>query len=211
MLFLETTEFIRCVVHTKGWFLGLMAVLVSVLFLVGGNEKQIEETVSAAESEQIEVPEAYTRALEKTEIYFSWEDTSSKEVRRLLQAEGFSQTPIDYAIATVDSDYGGKTKGAEQVEIPQRYDDALQKTENYISLAGVSPTGLRKQLRSEGFSQDAIDYALVSADADYNEQAVKKAECLNDCFSMSDRELMNQLSSKGFTQGQAKHAVENLK
>ncbi|WP_304159537.1 Ltp family lipoprotein, partial [Fusobacterium ulcerans] len=76
--------------------------------------------------------------------------------------------------------------------------------------------GLYKQLTSnygEGFDKDVAQYAVDNVDADWNENALKKAEDYRDTMSMSKSAIYDQLTSsygEGFTSKQAKYAINNL-
>ena len=81
----------------------------------------------------------------------------------------------------------------------------------------VTYTPIRpKQLTSsygENFTKKQAQYAVDNVDADWNENALKKAEDYRDTMSMSKSAIYDQLTSsygEGFTSKQAKYAINNL-
>lgn len=103
-----------------------------------------------------------------------------------------------------------KKKETQKENVPREHKNALSKAENYLSWAGMSEEGLRKQLAFEEFPSDAIDYALANVKVDYNEQALVKAKSYDNWASMSDSQLYDQLKFEGFTDEQAQYALDNL-
>ncbi|MDU2693027.1 MAG: Ltp family lipoprotein, partial [Intestinibacter bartlettii] len=83
-------------------------------------------------------------------------------------------------------------------------------------LMHMSKKGLYKQLTSsygENFTKKQAQYAVDNVDADWNENALKKAEDYRDTMSMSKSAIYDQLTSsygEGFTSKQAKYAINNL-
>ena len=101
-------------------------------------------------------------------------------------------------------------KETQEEKVPREHRNALNKAKNYLSWAGMSEEGLRKQLTFEEYPSEAIDYALANVNADYNEQALIKAKSYDDWASMSDSQLYDQLKFEGFTDEQAQYALDNL-
>ena len=101
-------------------------------------------------------------------------------------------------------------KETQKESVPREHRNALNKAKNYLSWAGMSEEGLRKQLTFEEYPSEAIDYALANVNADYNEQALIKAKSYDDWASMSDSQLFDQLKFEGFTDEQAQYALDNL-
>ena len=102
------------------------------------------------------------------------------------------------------------TATSQKENVPREHRNALNKAKNYLSWAGMSEEGLRKQLTFEEYPSEAIDYALANVNADYNEQALIKAKSYDDWASMSDSQLFDQLKFEGFTDEQAQYALDNL-
>lgn len=200
----------------KNWgLLALMTTLAVALFSGGSNEN-IEEAMAADHSvptAQVETPVNHEKTLEKAEKYLSWAGSCPTELRKQLAAEGISNDAIDYAIAHATASYkveANSTEDSQKETASEKYTDAIEKAENYLSWAGMSPTALRDQLYADGLSQTAIDHAIAYIDADYNEQALKKAKSYEGWASLSDEQLGQQLISHGFTKVQAQYAIDYL-
>ena len=64
-------------------------------------------------------------------------------------------------------------------DVPTEYKSALNKAQSYVDLMNMSKAGLYDQLTSEygeQFSKDAAKYAVDNVDADWKENALKKAQ-----------------------------------
>ena len=72
-----------------------------------------------------------------------------------------------------------------------------------------SYTGLIDQLEYEGYSVEACTYAADNCGADWNQQALKKAQDYLDFSSFSYTGLIGQLEYDGFTAEQATYAVDS--
>ena len=73
-----------------------------------------------------------------------------------------------------------------------------------------SEIGLAEQLAYEGYTEDAINYALDNLSVDYNQMALHAAHHYLDLMPMSDRELYEQLLYEGYSASQAQYAIDNL-
>lgn len=103
-----------------------------------------------------------------------------------------------------------ENKISQEENVPREHRNALAKAQSYLSWAGMSEEGLRKQLAFEEYPSEAIDYALANVEVDYNEQALTKAKSYDNWASMSDSRLYDQLKFEGFTDEQAQYALDNL-
>jgi len=69
---------------------------------------------------------------------------------------------------------------------------------------------VKRQLLYEDFSESAADFAVATVNADWNEQALKKALRYSQNLSLSDERVRNQLSYEGFTSEQIEYALTRL-
>ena len=80
----------------------------------------------------------------------------------------------------------------------------------------MSKQGIYDQLTSEAgeqFPAEAAQYAVDNLKADYNKNALKKAETYADTMDMSNDAIFDQLTSEAgekFTTEQAQYAVDHL-
>ena len=82
--------------------------------------------------------------------------------------------------------------------------NALNRAERYLSSNAFS------QSSYEDFSESAADFAVATVNADWNEQALKKALRYSQNLSLSDERVANQLSYEGFTSEQIEYALTRL-
>ena len=71
-----------------------------------------------------------------------------------------------------------------------------------------SYSGLIKQLEFEGYSTEDATYAADNCDADWNEQAAKKAKQYLETMAFSRDGLIEQLEFEGYTAEQAAYGAE---
>ncbi|MDV4829831.1 Ltp family lipoprotein [Enterococcus faecium] len=96
-------------------------------------------------------------------------------------------------------------------QVPQEYTNALGTAETLSELFHDSEQGIREQLEFEGFTPEAIEYAITNVGVDYFENAVLKAkDYYESSLNMSAQEVYDQLIFEGFTPEQAQHGVNNL-
>src|SRR5699024_6703818 len=88
--------------------------------------------------------------------------------------------------------------------------NALGTANRYLYLMAFSREGLIGQLEYEGYTTEDATWAVDNCGADWNEQAVKKAEDYLDTMAFSYSGLIGQLEYEGFTTEQATHGVENI-
>ena len=66
----------------------------------------------------------------------------------------------------------------------------------------------------EKFTEEEAQYAIDTVEADWKENALKKAETYQETMSMSPEAIRDQLTSdygEKFTQEEADYAIDNLK
>lgn len=93
---------------------------------------------------------------------------------------------------------------------PKEHKNALDTAKRYFSTLNFSRKGIEEQLKFEGFTEEAINYALSNIVVDYNKQALGSARSYDNVLSMSSKRLLEQLIHDGYTEAQAKYAVDNL-
>lgn len=86
---------------------------------------------------------------------------------------------------------------------------------NYVTnVGGFSTKRLYRQLTYEGFTNDETIFAMSWFEAlkqvDYNEQAYLSARRYMELFSMSQKQLHNQLVFEGFTDEQIIYAIARI-
>jgi hypothetical protein len=95
-------------------------------------------------------------------------------------------------------------------ELSREERNALNRAERYLSSNAFSQSSLKRQLLYEDFSESAADFAVATVDADWNEQAFKKAIRYSQNLSLSDERVASQLSFEGFTSEQIEYALSRL-
>ena len=73
-----------------------------------------------------------------------------------------------------------------------------------------SKSGLIKQLEFDGFSNEEATYAAEQVNADWKEQAVKKAKEYLKLMGFSRKSLIEQLEFDGFTEEEATYAADQV-
>lgn len=86
--------------------------------------------------------------------------------------------------------------------------NALASAKSYISIMGMSRSGLIEQLEYEGYSHSEAVYGADNCGADWNSEAVETARDYLDVLPFSRSELIEQLEYDGFTHEQAVYGVE---
>ena len=77
----------------------------------------------------------------------------------------------------------------------------------YLSVMPFSRTGLIDQLEYDGFTSNQAEHGVDSCNADWMEQAVKKAKDYLDVMPFSRSGLIDQLMYSGFTREQAEYGA----
>lgn len=88
--------------------------------------------------------------------------------------------------------------------------NALRTAENYLDTMPFSKKGLIKQLKFEGYSDEAANWAADHCGADWMKQAEKAAESYLDLMGFSRSELIKQLEFEGYTSKQAAHGADSV-
>lgn len=102
------------------------------------------------------------------------------------------------------------SKPSENITASQK--NALAKAKMYLGTMAFSKKGLADQLSSEidGFSKEDAVWAASKVDANWGEQAEKKAKEYQDTMPMSGAELKHQLEFDGFTPEEAAQGVAKV-
>lgn len=85
--------------------------------------------------------------------------------------------------------------------------NALKSAKDYIKTMPFSYTGLIKQLKYEGYSNEEATYGADNCEANWNEQAAKSARDYINTMSFSRSGLIKQLKYEGFTNEQAEYGA----
>lgn len=101
-------------------------------------------------------------------------------------------------------------------DIPNEYQSALSKANDYSNVMYMSKAAIYDQLTSEygeNFSPEAAQYAIENIVADWNSNALEKAKNYSDTMYMSKAAIYDQLISdygEKFTPEESQYAIENL-
>ncbi|MDO4927462.1 MAG: Ltp family lipoprotein [Corynebacterium sp.] len=93
--------------------------------------------------------------------------------------------------------------------------DALAAAQSYVNVLSLSEPGLRESLLNtqpngrEGFSPEAVDYAMANVNVDYNAEAAEVASQYANLQMPADR-IREQLLLDGFTEEQAQFGISSL-
>jgi uncharacterized protein YxeA len=86
--------------------------------------------------------------------------------------------------------------------------NALDKAKSYLSISAFSKSGLKKQLKFDGFSGSDAGWAVNHVRVSWKAQAVKKAKAYLEITSFSKSGLTKQLEFDGFSHSQAVYGVK---
>lgn len=126
----------------------------------------------------------------------------------------------DELVDTETEHYGTEATEAESAEDELYASDserlALESASNHVTHNPYSLKGLRQQLQQEGFSPNAVDFAVTEIDTafgvDWDANAVESAERFI-AYAMpevSEKVLTEQLLYEGFTGDEIAHALDNV-
>ncbi len=168
----------------------------------GEETEQTEDQSDEAEEETVSDAEPDESATELIDQFISDgnEFSSPRELIDMLVGEGYSE---EVAKATVDAyDYDWDNLALEDLGSLH----AMHAEDG----KGCSPSECSDWLEEDGFTSDAIDYALANSDIDWNEEAVAKVNAYLEVDSERDREdILKNLEMNGFTTEQAEHGADN--
>lgn len=109
------------------------------------------------------------------------------------------------------SSSSSSSKASSSSEVPRDAKAAKEAAENYLSYAPFSKEGLYDQLIVEQFPQASARDAVNKIEADWKEQALKKAKEYMEFSSPSDEELRKRLTKDKFTKEEIDSALDKLK
>ncbi|MCZ3366624.1 MULTISPECIES: Ltp family lipoprotein [Methanobacterium] len=152
---------------------------------------------------KVKIPANVTSATIRFEAVKAGKENTSveltiKKVSTQVSSQATNTTPSTDTSSS-DSSVTSATVGQEQ---------AAKKAQEYLDTMPFSRSGLIKQLKFEGFTQQEAVYGVDQTGADWNEQAAKKAQSYLDTMSFSRSGLIKQLKFEGFTQQQAEYGVQ---
>lgn len=135
-------------------------------------------------------------------------DLTSEELKDMLKNVGYTDSQIEYALKTV-SDTGelNDTEDTTINNVSLGESNALGKALEYIEYQHFSPSGLKEQLKYEGFTDSEAQYGVDNCGADWNEQAAGKAQEYLNSLSLSREGLKEQLEYEGFNESQITYAL----
>jgi len=168
----------------------IVAILAAIFVLAGAYHAKQEERQHAQNKPQTQVIQAVTPTSTVTQMITERTQQSQYEDTIKKQAKEQGLNPVS-ALA------------------------AYMSARNYIiNLGGFSTKMLYRQLTYEGFTEDETIFAMSWLEAlkqvDYNEQAYLSARRYMELFSMSQKQLHNQLVFEGFTDEQITYAIARI-
>lgn len=144
-------------------------------------------------------------------------DSITAQLSLSLRNEARKNESFGDATASMEQPQGEQTAGNNEAssaqhtpQLSREERNALNRTERYLSSNAFSQSSLKRQLLYEDFSESAADFAVATVDADWNEQALKKAIRYSQNLSLSDERVASQLSFEGFTSEQIEYALARL-
>lgn len=150
---------------------------------------KVEKDESATQKQK----EAYDSA----RSYYSWDGLSEKGFYEQLEAEGYTDEEIQYALNRLKPDYNKMA-----VRCAKGY---------YDSRYAMSAQGIYDELVDDwnGFTPEQAEYAVNHLDVDYNEAALEKAKIYAD-EDMDADQIYSQLEYEQFTSDQIQYAINHL-
>lgn len=88
--------------------------------------------------------------------------------------------------------------------------NAVNKAQSYLDNQAFSKSGLVKQLKYEGFSNEDSTFAVQNVTVDWLQQADKKAQSYLEFQAFSRSGLIKQLKYEGFTAEEAAHGADSV-
>lgn len=168
-----------------------------VLSLVGcGNDGESSTDVSSTPSVAAESSLTPTQmdAKIKAEKYLEITGYSYDVMMEKLQADGVSQEDAKYVVENI-------------IDFDQQ---ASRRAKANLDTMAYSYTGLVSKLVSEKFTQEQAEYAVENCGANWEEQALRKANAYFALGDFPEEQLTDQLSYDGFTIAQVRYALDNV-
>lgn len=185
--------------------------LVTIVSITGcsNNEPTIIQTskskektsTSKAPKVKVQTDESATKkekeAYDSARSYYAYDHLSEQGFHEQLEAEGYSDEEIQYALNRLNPDYNKMA-----VRCAKSY---------YDSKYAMSAQGLYDALVDEweGFTSDQAQYAIDHLGVDYNKAALEKAKTYAD-GGMDADQIYSQLEYEQFTPDQIQYAIDNL-
>nr|DAJ03148.1 MAG TPA: Host cell surface-exposed lipoprotein [Caudoviricetes sp.] len=136
-------------------------------------------------------------AYDSARSYYSWDGLSEKGFYEQLEAEGYSEEEIQYALNRLKPDYNKMA-----VRCAKGY---------YDSRYAMSAQGIYDELVDDwnGFTSEQAEYAVNHLGVDYNEAALEKAKIYAEEMDTIDQ-IYSQLEYEQFTPEQIQYAIDHL-
>ena len=138
---------------------------------------------------------------------------SDLSVNRTGSSDKASSSQVEKKADTKESKSDRSSKANDTSKASDEDKEALAKAQEYLeSLGNYSKEGLKAQLTApdEGYSEEAAQYAVDHVDADWKEQALKRASAYMEEMNLSKKELEEQLVSELFTKDEASYAADKV-
>lgn len=134
-------------------------------------------------------------ALDKARSYLSWMRFSEQGLYDQLEYDGFTEAEARYGVANCGADW---------------QEQADKAAKSYLASSHMGPAQLRYQLRDfEKFTAAQTEKAMQSlGDVDWQYHADLRAEHYSGTFSQSKAATYEDLVREGFTEDQARKAVD---
>lgn len=166
-------------------------------------------------------------------VIFAFTNAYHLKQEERQQAQNKPQTQITQTVTPTSTSTSTVTQMITERTQQSQYEDTIKKqakeqglnpisalaaymsARNYIiNLGGFSTKTLYRQLTYEGFTEDETIFAMSWLEAlkqvDYNEQAYLSARRYMELFSMSQKQLHNQLVFEGYTDEQINYAIARI-
>lgn len=136
-------------------------------------------------------------AYDSARSYYSWSDLSEKGFYEQLEAEGYTDEEIQYALNRLKPDYNKLA-----VRCAKSY---------YDSRYAMSAQGIYDELVDDwnGFTSEQAEYAVNNLGVDYNEASLEKAKIYAE-EGMNVDQISSQLEYEQFTSDQIQYAIDHL-
>jgi hypothetical protein len=121
-------------------------------------------------------------------------------------AEASTSKYVTQPAANPGSKMGTPTKQTVPAETVSQK-NARKAAENYLNYKAFSRSGLIKQIKDEGFSDQDAAYGVDKQNANWKEQAARMAKRYLDYKAFSRQSLIHQLEYEGFTAEEAAYGV----
>lgn len=164
-----------------------------------GNSNPGSQTINDQDNYQQE-PEAGTVTSSQIQTETGSQETVSTEESKAA-GDASQETSVKAEASTSEQEDSSVSSGEAS---------ALAMAKLHLETLAFSKKGLKDQLLFEGFSEEEAAYAVDHCEADWKEQAVKKAEEYKALMDLSAGYLREQLAYEGFEEEEIDYAIGQL-